>query len=264
MRGVLRALTVLRALNIDNGASILKLHQATGISRTALYRIVGTLLRAGYLALDEQTQNYLLTPLVKHLSEGYDEDAWITEFAGPMLESLQHDVIWPTDLFTFFDDTMIMRRTTRRSSPWTFDRAYIGLRIPLLVTACGRAYLANVPDNIADGVLQRIFISHASDNEKYMAATAARQLLEKVRQDGYALREHGFMKETASIAVPVLVDGSARCSIAITYIPSAISAADVIKRFAPKLQDCAKNIAERLKSDSVPQQIDPSSRRMTP
>src|SRR4051812_37415297 len=136
MRGVLRALTVLRALNLDNGASILRLHQTTGISRAALYRIVGTLRSAGYLALDDETQSYRLTPLVKQLSEGYDEDAWITDLAGPLLDRLQQDVIWPTDLFTFFDDTMIMRRTTRRTSPWTFDRAYIGLRIPLLVTAC--------------------------------------------------------------------------------------------------------------------------------
>jgi IclR family mhp operon transcriptional activator len=246
MRGVLRALAVLRALNVDNGASILKLHQTTGISRAALYRIVGTLHKAGYLALDHQTQSYLLTPLVKLLSEGYDEDAWITEFAGPLLDDLQQEVIWPTDLFTFFDDTMIMRRTTRRISPWTFDRAYVGLRIPLLVTACGRAYLANVPTRIADEVMERVIDSQDPGPDAEGSRDAMRQLLAKVRHDGYALREDSFMKETGSIAVPVLVDGVARCSIAITYIPSAISSADAVRKFAPKLKACAAELASRI------------------
>lgn len=250
MRGVLRALSVLRALNVDNGASILRLHQTTGISRAALYRIVGTLHKAGYLALDEQTQSYRLTPLVKHLSEGYDEDAWITEFAGPLLDRLQAEVIWPTDLFTFFDDTMIMRRTTRRVSPWTFDRAYIGLRIPLLVTACGRAYLANLPERIVDAVLERVIGSGDQSPGAAEAPAAMRQLLAKVRNDGYALREDGFMKETGSIAVPVLVDGFARCAIAITYIPSAISSADAVRKFAPRLQECAVELASRLASEA--------------
>ena len=246
MRGVLRALAVLRALNVDNGASILRLHQATGISRAALYRIVSTLHHAGYLALDAQTQSYRLTPLVKQLSEGYDEDAWITDLAGPLLDRLQQDVIWPTDLFTFFDDTMIMRRTTRRTSPWTFDRAHIGLRIPLLVTACGRAYLANQPARVLDDVLERVMRSRLTSPSSTDDLTAMRTLLAKVRNDGYALREDSFMKETASIAVPVLVNGTARCSIAITYIPSAIAAADAVRRLAPKLQDCAAALAASL------------------
>ena len=257
MRGVLRALAVLHALNIDNGASNLKLHQTTGISREALYRIVGTLHKAGYLALDEQTQSYRLTPLVKHLSEGYDEDAWITEIAGPLLDRLQAEVIWPTDLFTFFDDTMIMRRTTRRISPWTFDRAYIGLRIPLTVTACGRAYLANVPARIADAVLERVTRTNDSTHGGDEDPAALRRLLAKVRRDGYALREDSYMKETGSIAVPVLVDGVARCSIAITYIPSAVSAADAARKFAPKLKECAFELASKLTCGGLAPHSDP-------
>ena len=73
-----------------------------------------------------------------------------------------------------------------------------------------------------------------------------RQLLEKVRRDGYALREAWFMRETGSIAVPVMVDGVPRCTVAITYISSAISAAAVVDRFAPLLQQAASEIAAAL------------------
>jgi hypothetical protein len=39
----------------------------------------------------------------------------------------------------FHFDRMIMRRTTRRASPWTIDNAMFGLGIPVLITAVGRA-----------------------------------------------------------------------------------------------------------------------------
>lgn len=242
MRGVLRALSVLRELNINNGASILELHQATGISRAALYRIVRTLHSAGYLTLDDHTQSYRLTPLVKNLSEGFNEDAWVTEVAGPILDRLQQRLIWPTDLFTFFDDTMIMRRTTRRVSPWTIDRAMIGLRIPILITACGRAYLAYSSEEVANGVLERLARSERPDDATAREPAMVRRLLKKVKQDGYGLRETGFMHETGSVAVPVLTKGVAHCAIAVTYISSAVTSSDAVKQFVPLLTDAAAEI----------------------
>ncbi len=182
--------------------------------------------------------------MVRHLSEGFQEDSWISDVAGPLLDELQKKVIWPTDLFAFFDDTMIMRRTTRRLSPWTIDRALVGLRIPMLITACGRAYLAHQPDNVVDGVILRLKRSKHPDDNIAREPKAVHQLLNKVREAGYALRERGFMPETGSIAVPVLVAGTARCAIAITYISSAMAAQDVVTKYAPMLKATAAKIAE--------------------
>lgn len=245
MRGVIRALEVLSALNETNGATIVQLNVATGISRPALYRIVRTLCSAGYLRPDND--GYWLTPLVRQLSDGFDDEAWLTEIASPILDDLQKQVIWPTDLFTFHSDRMVMRRTTRRSSPWTIDRAMVGLRIPLLVTAVGRAYLAFQRPAVQDGVLQRLAKSDDPDDSPVRDRRAIGALLENVRKQGYATREHGFMPETGSLAVPVLVDHVARCSIAITYINSALSAAEVIRRYRKPLQDSADKIAAGFK-----------------
>lgn len=244
MRGVLRALTVLRELNIHNGASILELHKATGISRSALYRIIGTLQNAGYLAVDTQSQSLRLTSMVRHLSEGYEEEAWVTEIAGPILDQLQQKVIWPTDLFTLFDDTMIMLRTTRRTSPWTFDRVMVGFRMPVLISACGRACLAHLPYDVASSLLQRLQSSAPPEHRQPERRDDIEKLLTKVRTDGYALRASGFMKETGSIAVPVFIAGTVRCAIAITYIFSAISEKDVVAKLFPLLKQAAVDIEE--------------------
>ena len=242
MRGVVRALAVLRELNANNGASGLELHQATGISRTALYRIMRTLQNAGYLAVDEQSQRLRLTPLVRHLSDGYEEASWITEVAGPLLEQLQRTVIWPTDLFSLYDDMMVMRRTTRRVSPWTFDRVMLGFRMPVLVTACGRACLAHLPEAAAEELLARLQASAGPEYDALRRPDTVRDMLRQVRADGYALRGPEFMKETGSIAVPVFSNGAVICAIAITYIASAISQAEVVRRFAPLLKQTARDI----------------------
>jgi IclR family mhp operon transcriptional activator len=241
MRGVVRALEVLRALNQKNGATIVQLNAATGISRPALYRIVRTLCSAGYLRSD--SEGYRLTPLVQQLSDGFDDEAWVTEIASPILDELQRQVIWPTDLFTFHSDRMVMRRTTRRSSPWTIDRAMVGLRIPLLITAVGRAYLAFQPSAIQEGVLQRLAESEDSDDAPARERRLIEMLLQNVRAQGYATREHGFMRETGSLAVPVLVNGVAACSIAITYISSAMPTTVAIGRYRVPLQESAARIA---------------------
>lgn len=248
-RGVARALTVLRAINALPGAGVSRIAQHAGISRPAVYRIVRTLEQAGYLRYDAASESLRLTPLVRQLSAGYDEEAWITELAGPLLNELQQQVIWPTDLFCFFDDTMIMCRTTRRASPWTFDKVAIGARIPLLVTACGRAYLAHQDPGERDAVLERLL---AGSGRNEQAREEARCMLEHVRREGYALRELGFMPETSSIAVPVLVDGVARCSIAVTYIASALKREDVVARYAPLLHRCAATLAAALAAAEKP------------
>lgn len=246
MRGILRALAVLRELNINNGASILELHQSTGISRGALYRIIGTLQSAGYLASDPQTGTLRLTSMVKHLSEGYDEDAWVTEIAGPILEALQQQVIWPTDLFSLFDDTMIMLRTTRRISPWTFDRVMVGFRMPVLITACGRACLAYLPDDVTANLVERLCRSTLPEHAQVQSPDEIRTVLDQVRKNGYALRASGFMKETGSIAVPVFIDSRVQCSIAITYIFSAISEDEVVRKLAPLLKEAAAEIEKQV------------------
>lgn len=250
MRSITRALSVLEELNVNNGASIMELHRSTDISRPALYRIIRTLENAGYLIRDGVTQRHHLTPLVRRLSDGFEKESWISEVAGPVLDKLQKQVVWPTDLFSFFNNSMVMRRTTRRASPWTIDNAKVGLRIPVLTTACGRAYLSHLTEAAAEGVLQRLRSSELPDEAIARDPRLVRRLLQKIRQDGYALRERGLIKETCSVAVPVLDFDGARCSIAVTYARSAISTKDAVDRFVPLLKQAAVQIECDIKARS--------------
>src|ERR1700730_3357424 len=130
--------------------------------------------------------------------------SWITDISGPILDRLQREVIWPTDLFSFHYDRMVMRRTTRRASPWTIDRAMVGFHIPVLVTAVGRAYLAHQRPDVQLGVIDRLAKSKHPDDAPAQDRSAVVRLLRQVAKDGFSTRALGFMRETSSIAVPVL------------------------------------------------------------
>src|ERR1700692_298088 len=113
MRGPLRTIAVIRALNVRNGATVAPLARETGISRPALYRILETLRGAGYVSVDLKRQHYCLTMLVRTLAEGFSDEDWVTQVARPVLRTLQRRVLWPVDLGTFMGNCIWIRETTR-------------------------------------------------------------------------------------------------------------------------------------------------------
>src|SRR5580692_9483476 len=90
----------------------------------------------------ENEERYELTMLVRSLSDGFNDESWVRTVAQPVMETLQREIVWPTDIAMFFDDAMYLRETTRPRSPLTIDNATVGLRLPMLQSATGRAYLA--------------------------------------------------------------------------------------------------------------------------
>jgi IclR family mhp operon transcriptional activator len=99
---------------------------------------------------------YELTSLVRLLSDGYKDEDWLRQAAMPVIKSLQQEVVWPTDLATFRDNAMYLRETTRRHGPLTIDRFAVGLRLPMLASATGRAYLANCDEAERKLILQNL------------------------------------------------------------------------------------------------------------
>jgi DNA-binding transcriptional ArsR family regulator len=85
VRGLQRGLQVLRVLNEKNYASVLEINRATGLPRTTIYRLLDTLIDAGYVKFGNREEGYCLTVQVRTLSEGY-------LLAGDMTDKSNGDV----------------------------------------------------------------------------------------------------------------------------------------------------------------------------
>ena len=244
MRSALRTLTVLRALNVHNGATVGDLSLATGISRPALYRILETLREAGYISVDIARKHYCLTMMVRSLAEGFTDEDWVTQVARPALARLQRKVLWPTDLGTFRDNWMWIRETTRPLSPLTIDRAVAGTRFPLLVSATGRAYLAFCREDERAQILGNLVHSSDSGDEFIQDRARLDELFKEVRRLGYGYRYGEPPKESGAIAVPIVAGDRVLGCVNMTFMIAALTPDEAAKKHLVDLRNTADEIAQ--------------------
>jgi len=246
LRSVERTLQVLRAVNDEPGAGVSALAQRTGIPRPSLYRILGTLCTLGYVQRVPNGDGYAPTILVRSLSDGFNDEAWVKAAALPVMEELQREVVWPTDIASFFDDAMYLRETTRRSSPLTVDNARVGLRLPMLLSATGRAYLSFCSDAERRAIVDRLRRSRAPEDALARDPRFVSNLVRTTRRKGYGERHGELFEKTGAIAVPVMRGERVLCCLNISFIASALMPAEAAARYLAPLKAAAQKIARQL------------------
>jgi IclR family mhp operon transcriptional activator len=242
MRGVIRTLAVLRALNERNGSTVLELSRRLSISRPALYRILETLVSEGYVSRHDASETYRLGIKVRGLSEGFRDEDWVSEIASPVLRQLQREIIWRTDFFTYADDSMVLRDTTARNSPMVIDHVAIGDRLPVLLSAVGVAYLTGCSRSERDTILARLCKSPKPENTLARDRNFIDMVIAETRKRNYATRPLPFMPWTGSIAVPIVVGTRALGAIAFSFIASALTPEDAAARHGDSLRAAARRI----------------------
>lgn len=200
MQVVSRSLQILSAMNAAPGPhNVLELNRRTGISRQAIYRILDTLSELGYVRTE--ADGFQLTHLVRTLSRGFDEESWVNEIASPVMRDLQREIVWPTDLATHLNTAMYLRETTRRFSPWTIDRAAVGLRLPMLTSATGQAYLSFCSLGERTAIVASLARSSAPEDAAARDRRYVEKIIRETRRKGYGERHGGLIPETSAIAV---------------------------------------------------------------
>ncbi len=242
MRGVERALGVLRALNTANGSSVSQLSDQTGISRPALYRILDALCALGYVCRRREGDRFELTALVRTLSHGYKEEDWLRQAAVPVIERLQEQVVWPTDLATFHDNAMQLRETTRGRSPMTIDGVGVGMRLPMLKSATGKAYLAFCSPDERQLILANLRRSAHPDDAPARDTAFVKNLLSVTTRRGFGERQNDLVNKTSSIAVPLRHADRVLACLNITFISSALTPAEAAIRYLDVMRDAARRI----------------------
>ena len=244
-----RLLAVLRAFNEIGTCTVQDVHRATRISRPAIYRIVENLCRHGYLRAIPNDSRFRLTSEVTALSSGYHDDDWIVETGAPILERLQEDVRWPTSLATPDKDRMVVRETTRHKSPFVFDHGAVGLRLPMLHSSLGLAYMAFCERRTRAIMLALLRYSEDRWDSIAKDPKALDRVLRNTVQRGYAFRQLGMEAQTSSIAVPIMFRNAAVASMCVTYAESALTQRQAASEFLPPLRRAAAEIESLIREE---------------
>lgn len=250
--GIFRTLDVLKALNMANGSTVGEIHAITGISRPALYRILGEFLAAGYVSRDDRG-GFHLTHLVCSLSDGFREGDRIADIARPVLEDLQRKVLWPADLATYFNHAMHLRISTRRQSALVIDRSAIGLRMPVFSSAVGLAYVAHCSSMERESIIEALQRSDEPENQIARDSRRVAQLIRQTRAEGYGARVGATpgiaAAETGAIAIPVWYMGNVTACIAITFFSKVFGTEDAANRYLTDMKLAAARIEKKFESE---------------
>jgi IclR family mhp operon transcriptional activator len=199
--------------------------------------------------------------MVHRLADGFDDDAWITQIARPLIDELGREVMWPVAFASLSGTQMLVRETTDHRSPLAIERFSPGVRLPLLVTAAGRAHLAFCSAEQRESLLEILRRSASEVDTLAHNRPELDQILEDVRAKGYASAVHTKrVSDEVSIAVPVVLEDQVLAAVVVRFAETAVPFKIAVERFVPKLRDSA----QRIRQTFMEQQLNPPHRHVHP
>jgi len=243
IRALIRGLDALTVLNLKNGATVSEVAQEIKLPRTTTYRILETLSHAGYVYRDATDDRYRLTIMVRGLSDGFDDEAWVTQIARPYIYELGKDIVWPVAIASLSGTSMMVRESTDHRSPLAVERYSAGFRVPLLTSSSGRVYLAFCSATQRESLLDILSRSNREEDKMARNRAEVQKLLGDARQQGYATAtRQRRVSDEISMAVPIIVEERVLAAVTIRFSSTAIPLKLAVERFLPKLRDSAQKI----------------------
>lgn len=254
-----RGLQVLLAVSAAGSTTLHELHGWTGIPKASLLRILLTLQGRGMLWRRISDGRYHAGQRFTNRMRYPGRTERLVETASPVLDDLCARIGWPSDLAIPGRDFMEICETNRPHAPIHLNRELVGLKIPMLRTAHGRAYLAACEDGKRDAVLGRLRASRRRGNEMAHNRAWVARTLEETRALGYGARDAGFgghfympKREhndgLLAIAVPVLVRSSVVATVNIVWVERVATAAQMAARHLEDLRGAALRIGEAMET----------------
>ena len=202
--------------------------------------------------------------MVRGLSDGFDDEAWVTLIARQYLYDLCQDLVWPCAIATLSGSSMLIRQTTDHRSPLAVEKRGPGFRVNILTSAAGICYMSFCPKEQRDTLLELLAKSKEPNNAAARNKKKVYETLVDTRKNGYAIwhRKRRVADET-SLSVPIIVEDRLLASLTMRFASTAIPEADAISRFVPKLRNTAQEIADEFvrqhQRDPIATNIDPGS-----
>jgi IclR family transcriptional regulator, mhp operon transcriptional activator len=248
VRGLIRGLAVLRALNAMAGATacISELARATGLHRTTVKRLLETLRLEDCVLQKDDGSTYTLGYGVRRLSEGYVAAEWIDQIAAPAMQAHLRDLSWPTNIATPDNGFMVVRESTHRASLLSFHRATIGMVVPILFSAIGRAWLAWCTEEERNATLTLLKNRNDHIGEVARDSTYVQHILQETRERGYALNcgEWSAEANVTGIGFPIFMNNRAIAAINMVLQSNLISQQEITTRLAPQMHALAQEISD--------------------
>ncbi|CAE6822378.1 helix-turn-helix domain-containing protein [Paraburkholderia domus] len=254
-----KGLTVLDVVRETNGASLHELHLYTGLPKATLLRLLVTLERR-QLVWRRIADGFFCpgssADATKHTSDATNR---LAQCAASELHRLQQAILWPSDLAVRSGTRMMLCETNRSQSYFMIRRDRIGVRVNMLRSAIGRAFLAFCPDKEREHIVAGLRRSSRPGDSLARDPASLDAVLQRARRMGYGVREESFGGDydrsraelddrLNAIAVPILSGDTVLGCITIVWIQGVRTVTQIAAQHLDSLHRTATAIAVRMEN----------------
>ena len=236
-----RGLEVLRCFS--RNASLLgptEVAQMSGLPKSTATRLIHTLTTLDYLSYLPDSGKYRLGPAMLTLNTTPREQSDVREIARPLMQELAASTGAQVALVTRDQLSVMYLETFRGQSLVTLNLS-VGSRIPLAVTAGGRAYLAGLPAPERANLLERL---RSLDEHAWLTLEPKIQAaLDEYAETGCCSSLGDWVRQVHGLAVPLaLGPGVPLMALSIAGVADLYPAEKMMNEIRPKLLALARAI----------------------
>ena len=244
VQGLEKGLDLLAFLNREKRLSAADIVRGIGLPRTTTLRLLDTLVANGFVERSRLDRRYQLTIKVRTLSDGFDDEAWLTEVASAQLRTLAAEVVWPVLVAIPSGTNMIWRESTDHETTLVLNRFSVGMQTTIMGSASGRVYLAFCSEQERSTIIS--LISSTEDGARELPSPPMLDdMLDQIRANGCAIYKR---PGEYSLAVPIIAGDRYLASLVIRVMASAMSGRQVVDRYQPALTRAAHSIAANVQA----------------
>lgn len=195
-----RGLEILRCFNPgERYLGVSELARRTGLPKPTVSRLAGTLTKLGYLSFSGHYGQYQLAPGVLSLGYAFLTNLDVRQIARPKMQEFA-EVSQASASLAVRDRLNMVYVDTVRSSASIALQLGIGSRIPMGLTATGRAYLSGCNPREREILLAQI---KKQDPENWPAISAGvEQALKDYKERGFCISIKEWNKDVSGAGVP--------------------------------------------------------------
>lgn len=242
VRALERGLVILEAVNEKDGMRTQEVADYCGLSRPTVFRLLETLEAQGFVLQSKSDGAWHPTLRCNLLSCGYLDKAWVGQIAMPEMMRLGTQILWPIDLVTLAGDSMQVRQSTHKFSAFSFDVSMIGKKLPMLMTAGGRAYLSYCPEEEREEILDNMRKTGKPEHHLAHDPRFLSKVIHLTRERGYGFRTEEWRPTTVSISMPVMKRDRPIACLTVSSLKTAVSLEELARKFGKKLRQSCDRI----------------------
>jgi Transcriptional regulator len=204
VQSVERAMDIIETLGeYKDGCGITLISKATGLHKSTVHRLLGTLMYKGYVEKDKENDNYKLSTKILTLASSVLDRMDIRNISKPYIRALCEDVKEVVHLSILdIDEAVYIDKVESSKISSIRMHSQIGKRVPLYCTAVGKVLLSKTDEKKIFSLLTNKEMIKFTPNTISNIEDFIKEV-QKAKTDGYAMDNIEHEEGIRCIAAPI-------------------------------------------------------------